>query len=54
MKLEVVPLPVAHVDALAGRGVEVSEIQDLGGGVKHAYFGDPDGNSWVLQETPMR
>jgi catechol 2,3-dioxygenase-like lactoylglutathione lyase family enzyme len=35
---------------LAGRGVEVSDISDLGGGVRYAYFGDPDGNSWALQE----
>jgi catechol 2,3-dioxygenase-like lactoylglutathione lyase family enzyme len=39
---------------LAGRGVEVGEIQDLGGGVKYAYFADPDGNSWALQEIPTR
>jgi catechol 2,3-dioxygenase-like lactoylglutathione lyase family enzyme len=39
---------------LAGRGVEIGEIQDLGGGVKYAYFADPDGNSWALQEIPTR
>jgi catechol 2,3-dioxygenase-like lactoylglutathione lyase family enzyme len=39
---------------LAARGVEISEIEDLGGGVKYAYFGDPDGNSWALQEIPKR
>ena len=38
---------------LAGRGVGISEIEDLGG-VKYAYFGDPDGNSWALQEIPKR
>jgi catechol 2,3-dioxygenase-like lactoylglutathione lyase family enzyme len=37
-------------EALAGRGVEVSGVSDLGGGVRHAYFSDPDGNSWVLQQ----
>jgi len=36
-------------EALAGRGVEVSEINDLGG-VKYVQFSDPDGNSWLLQE----
>ncbi|WGL53150.1 VOC family protein [Nocardioides sp. BP30] len=36
-------------DALRGRGVDVSDIQDLGGGVRYAYFSDPDGNSWALQ-----
>lgn len=45
---------VAARNELAERGVEVSEIHDLGGGVKHAYFGDPDGNSWLLQETATR
>jgi catechol 2,3-dioxygenase-like lactoylglutathione lyase family enzyme len=35
------------------RGVEVSEIQDMGG-VKYAYFADPDGNSWALQEISFR
>ena len=34
---------------LVGRGVEVSDVQDLGG-VKYAYLSDPDGNSWALQE----
>jgi hypothetical protein len=38
---------------LTGRGVKISEIKDLGG-VKYAYFGDPDGNSWALQEIPKR
>lgn len=35
---------------LRGRGVEVSDVMDVGGGVKYAYFSDPDGNSWALQE----
>jgi catechol 2,3-dioxygenase-like lactoylglutathione lyase family enzyme len=43
-------------DALIERGVEVSEVEDLGrpGGssFKHAHFSDPDGNTWVLQELP--
>jgi catechol 2,3-dioxygenase-like lactoylglutathione lyase family enzyme len=34
---------------LLGRGVAVSEIHDMGG-VRYAYFSDPDGNSWALQE----
>ncbi|MDX6568787.1 MAG: hypothetical protein QOH15_1365 [Gaiellales bacterium] len=38
---------------LTGRGVDISEIKDLGG-VKYAYFADPDGNSWALQEIPKR
>jgi catechol 2,3-dioxygenase-like lactoylglutathione lyase family enzyme len=36
---------------LLGRGVEVSGVDDMGG-VKYAYFADPDGNSWALQEIP--
>lgn len=38
---------------LADRGVDVSEINDMGG-VKYAYFADPDGNSWALQEITSR
>jgi catechol 2,3-dioxygenase-like lactoylglutathione lyase family enzyme len=38
---------------LVARGVEISEVKDLGG-VKYAYFSDPDGNSWALQEIPKR
>jgi catechol 2,3-dioxygenase-like lactoylglutathione lyase family enzyme len=34
---------------LAGRHVDVSEVNDMGG-VKYAFFSDPDGNSWALQE----
>lgn len=30
-------------------GVLISEINDMGG-VKYAYFADPDGNSWALQQ----
>ena len=37
--------------ALAGRGVEVSGVDDMGG-VKYVGFSDPDGNSWQLQEIP--
>jgi predicted enzyme related to lactoylglutathione lyase len=36
---------------LVDRGVEVSAVTDLGG-VKYAWFSDPDGNSWALQEIP--
>jgi catechol 2,3-dioxygenase-like lactoylglutathione lyase family enzyme len=39
--------------ALAGRGVSMGEIQDLGG-IKYAGFRDPDGNTWTLQEMPDR
>ena len=36
--------------SLTRNGVDVSEIQDMGGGVRYAYFSDPDGNSWALQQ----
>jgi len=39
-------------DVLATRGVEVSEIVEYPRGIKFAYFSDPDGNSWALQEIP--
>lgn len=32
-------------EALAGRGVEVSEVDKNPGGIKYVYFSDPDGNS---------
>ncbi|MBD2766571.1 VOC family protein [Hymenobacter sp. BT664] len=34
---------------LAGRGVAMGEVQDLGR-IKYASFADLDGNTWVLQE----
>src|SRR6478609_429379 len=39
---------------LLGRGVEVGEIQDFGGGVRGADFSDPDGNTFELQEMAWR
>ncbi|MCW2576687.1 MAG: glyoxalase [Modestobacter sp.] len=39
---------------LAARGVEISDVQDVGGGVKYAWFSDPDGTSLTLQEMPWR
>jgi hypothetical protein len=29
----------------------MSPVSDMGG-VKYAFFSDPDGNSWALQEIP--
>jgi predicted enzyme related to lactoylglutathione lyase len=50
-------LVVADVEAaraeLTGRGVEVSDIQDLPWG-RFAFFSDPDGNGWSLQQIPDR
>ena len=45
----VVPDIQAARAELKRRGVEVSEIQDLGGGITMAFFNDPDGNSWAVQ-----
>ena len=48
-------LVVSNINAaraeLVERGVEVGEIQDLGG-VLYAPFSDPDGNGWTLQQLP--
>jgi catechol 2,3-dioxygenase-like lactoylglutathione lyase family enzyme len=49
----VVPDILATRTELVGRGVEISEVRDVGG-VKYAFFRDPDGNSWALQEIPAR
>lgn len=38
---------------LVDRGVDISEIDDMGG-VQYAHFSDPDGNSWTLQEIPAK
>ena len=38
---------------LRGKGVDVSDISDMGGGVRYAYFSDPDGNSWALQQISV-
>ena len=53
-----VQLVVEDLDAvreqLAGRGVGVSEIQQLGPegtpGSRFVFFDDPDGNTWAVQE----
>ncbi len=37
--------------ALVARGVDVSDVQDMGG-VLYSYFTDPDGNLWTLQQWP--
>jgi predicted enzyme related to lactoylglutathione lyase len=51
-------LVVEDLDAaraeLIGRGVDVGEIHDFGGGVRGASFSDPDGNSLELQEMAWR
>lgn len=44
----VVPDMGAARAELLSRGADVSEVEELGG-VQFAYFGDPDGNRWVIQ-----
>ena len=39
---------------LAARGVDISPVEELGGGVSYAAFADPDGNTLTLQEMPWR
>jgi catechol 2,3-dioxygenase-like lactoylglutathione lyase family enzyme len=41
-------IEAAHAD-LAGRGVEVSDVQDFPWG-RFVFFSDPDGNGWAVQE----
>lgn len=47
-------LVVSDIDAarseLVERGAEVSDVEDKPWGARHAYFHDPDGNAWELQE----
>jgi predicted enzyme related to lactoylglutathione lyase len=51
-------LVVADIEAsraeLVARGLEIGEVHDVGGGVKYAWFSDPDGNALTLQEMPWR
>ncbi|MGH2690508.1 MAG: VOC family protein [Actinomycetota bacterium] len=66
LHLVVVDIAAAR-DELAGRGVEISEVRhfEAGGMVpgadperrdyqSFAFFGDPDGNTWALQEMRSR
>jgi predicted enzyme related to lactoylglutathione lyase len=43
----------AAAEELAGRGVEIGEIQDFPWG-RFVFFSDPDGNGWAVQEVPSR
>jgi predicted enzyme related to lactoylglutathione lyase len=57
--IEGLQLVVDDADAaradLAGRGVEVSEVQDFPWG-RFVFFSDPDGNGWSVQalDSPLR
>ena len=50
----VVPDIAAARAELVGRGVDVGDVEDVGGGVLYASFRDPDGNLLLLQEMPWR
>ena len=48
LQLVVDDIQAAH-DDLAGRGVDVSEVQDFPWG-RFVFFADPDGNRWAVQQ----
>ncbi|TMD65666.1 MAG: glyoxalase [Chloroflexi bacterium] len=52
LQMVVPDIEKAHQE-LAGRGVDVSHIEDLAWG-RFVYFSDPDGNKWALQQVPKR
>jgi catechol 2,3-dioxygenase-like lactoylglutathione lyase family enzyme len=66
--LQGIQLVVSDIEAarteLAGRGVEVSQVRHFDNGVwvdgrggdwnSFVSFSDPDGNGWVVQESPAR
>jgi predicted enzyme related to lactoylglutathione lyase len=48
LQLVVKDIEQAHA-TLAGRGVQVSDVQDFPWG-RFVFFADPDGNAWAVQE----
>jgi catechol 2,3-dioxygenase-like lactoylglutathione lyase family enzyme len=52
LQLVVDDIRSAHAE-LAGRGVEVSEVQEFPWG-SFVFFSDPDGNGWAVQQLPPR
>jgi len=50
LQVVVADAQAAH-DELAGRGVQVSDVDDQPWG-RFVYFRDPDGNRWALQQLP--
>src|SRR6266536_580069 len=52
LQVVVADVEAAHAE-LAGRGVEVSEIQDFPWG-SFTFFHDPDGNGWAVQQVTPR
>jgi catechol 2,3-dioxygenase-like lactoylglutathione lyase family enzyme len=49
LHLVVPDIRAAHAQ-LAAAGVAVSEIRELGTGIFFAFFKDPDGNGWAVQQ----
>jgi len=52
MQLVVSDINAARAE-LAGRGVDVSEVQEFAWG-SFVFFADPDGNRWAVQSIPLR
>ena len=52
LQMVVEDIHAAHAQ-LAGRGVEVSEVQEFPWG-SFVFFADPDGNGWSVQQLPAR
>ncbi len=52
LQLVVDDIEAAHAE-LAGRGVDVSDVQDFAWG-RFVFFADPDGNRWAVQQIPSR
>ncbi|RZS44867.1 catechol 2,3-dioxygenase-like lactoylglutathione lyase family enzyme [Herbihabitans rhizosphaerae] len=52
LQLVVEDADAAHAE-LAGRGVEVSEVQEFPWG-RFVFFSDPDGNAWAVQQITTR
>ena len=52
LQMVVADIHAAHAE-LAGRGAEVSEVEQLAWG-SFVYFSDPDGNRWSVQQLPPR
>ena len=50
LQLVVADIHAAHAE-LAGRGVEVSDVQEFPWG-SFVFFSDPDGNGWAVQQLP--
>lgn len=52
LQMVVADINAAHAE-LAGRGVQVSDVQHLDWG-SFVFFDDPDGNHWAVQQLPPR